>query len=123
MDSGAVSRPNRQRGLKVVTRPGDGLGFRLAGVEVEELAPGAEAERLRQLLSDPSLGVVAVEARLVPAAPVIPFRQIRERGLPVLLPFALPRSWREPARGREYVAALIRRAIGYHIRLGAEASR
>ncbi len=45
-------------------------------------------------------------------------RWARERGLPVILPFALPRTVGEEGRGRAYVAALIRRAIGYGVKLG-----
>lgn len=107
-------------GFKVVTRPGDGLGFRLAGAEVEEVAPGEEAARFRSLLSDPRLGVVAVENGVLSAVPEPMLRRAAARGLPVLLPFALPRRFAEPGRGEAYVAALIRRAIGYHVKLGEE---
>ena len=44
--------------FKVATRPGDGLGFRLAGAPVEELAQGEEAARFKALLADASLGVL-----------------------------------------------------------------
>jgi hypothetical protein len=37
--------------------------------------------------------------------------------VPIVLPFTLPARWEEGAGGAEYVAALIRRAIGYHIKL------
>ncbi|HEY6106976.1 MAG TPA: V-type ATP synthase subunit F [Anaeromyxobacteraceae bacterium] len=110
----------RPTGFKVATRPGDGLGFRLAGAEVEEVAPGEEVARFRSLLSDPQLGVLAVESELLAAVPEALVRRAAARGLPVLLPFALPRRYAEPGRGEAYVAALIRRAIGYHIKLGEE---
>ena len=107
-------------GFKVVTRPGDGLGFRLAGAAVEEVAPGEEATRFRSLLADPQLGALAVEGQVLAAVPEALVRRAAARGLPVLLPFALPRRFAEPGRGEAYVAALIRRAIGYHIKLGEE---
>jgi V/A-type H+-transporting ATPase subunit F len=47
-------------------------------------------------------------------------RRARERGVPVILPFALPRRWGDEGRGRAYVAALIRRAVGYGIKLGGD---
>lgn len=105
-------------GLAVAVRPGDALGFRLAGAAVEEIGPGAEPAAFRRLLGDPHLGVVAVEEELLRAVPDRLLRRARERGLPVVLPFALPRRWGEEGRGRAYVAAVIRRAIGYAVKLG-----
>ncbi|HET9554230.1 MAG TPA: V-type ATP synthase subunit F [Anaeromyxobacteraceae bacterium] len=100
-------------------RPGDALGFRLAGAEVREVAPGEEAVAFRALLGDARLGVVAVEEALLALAPPRLVARARARGLPVLLPFALPRRWGEAGRGQAWVAALIRRAVGYGVKLGA----
>ena len=105
-------------GLAVAVRPGDGLGFRLAGATVEEVPAGGEAAAFRKLVSDPRVGVVAVEEELLGAVPARVLRRAREAGLPVILPFALPRQWGEEGRGRAYVAALIRRAVGYAVKLG-----
>lgn len=102
--------------LRVVTRPGDGMGFRLAGVPVEEVPVGEEALRLREILSDPGVGVVAVETGVLDAVPEHPTRRDRARPAPVVIPFTLPRP-SAPGGGQAYVAALIRRAIGYHVRL------
>ncbi len=104
------------RNLLVATRPGDGLGFRLAGVPVAEVAHGEEAASLRAWCADAAIGVVAVEQRLLDALPEALLRWAQARPFPVLLPFTLPRG-AEPSGGREYVAALIRRAIGYHVKL------
>jgi len=93
-------------------------GFRLAGAEVREVAPGEEAAAFRDLLGDPRVGVLAVEEALLAAAPPRLLARARERGLPVVLPFALPRRWGEPGRGQSWVAELIRRAVGYGVRLG-----
>lgn len=106
-------------GLAVVVRPGDGLGFRLAGADVEEVAAGGEAATLRRLVADPRLGVVAVEEELLAAVPERVLRRARDAGVPVILPFAMPRRWGEEGRGQAYVAALVRRAIGYAVKLGA----
>ncbi len=104
--------------VAVAVRPGDGLGFRLAGVAVEEVPPGGEGAAFRRLLADPRAGVLVVEEGLLEAVPARLLRRARERGLPVVLPFALPRRIGEEGRGRAYVAALIRRAIGYGVKLG-----
>jgi V/A-type H+-transporting ATPase subunit F len=105
-------------GLAVAVRPGDALGFRLAGAKVEEVAAGAEAAALRRLVSDPRVGVVAIEEALLAAVPERVLRRARDAGVPVILPFALPRRWGEEGRGQAYVAALVRRAIGYAVKLG-----
>jgi V/A-type H+-transporting ATPase subunit F len=101
----------------VVTRPGDGCGFRLAGVPVEEVAAGEEGVRFRGLLADPAVSVLAVDTEVLGSVPEPLLRRAAERGLPVVLPFTPARRLSEAAEGRAYVAALIRRAIGYHIKL------
>ncbi len=103
--------------VKVAARPGDGLGFRLAGAAVEEIEKGEVAERFNALLADPSLGVLVVEEELLQQVPPPLLEKIGREGVPVLLPFSFPRSWKEAGRGEEYVAALIRRAIGYHVKI------
>jgi len=103
--------------LRVVTRPGDALGFRLAGARVDEVAPGEESVRMRALLADPAIAVLAVETAVLSSVPEPLLQRAAERGLPVVLPFTLPRRLSEAAEGRAYVAALIRRAIGYHVKL------
>ncbi len=108
--------------LAVAVRPGDGLGFRLAGTTVEEVPPGGEAAAFRRLVSDPHAGVLAVGGERLAAVPARVLWRARERGLPVILPFALPRRLGEEGRGRAYVAALIRRAIGYGVKLGGGGS-
>lgn len=107
--------------LAVVVHQGDGLGFRLTGVEVEEVAPGCEEATLRALRERPGLGVLAVEEGVL-AAFESRDRRRRDAGLPVVIPFTLPRRWAEPGRGRELVAALVRRAVGYHVKLGGTRS-
>lgn len=115
-----ATAPAAGRGFAVVTRPGAGLGFRLTGAPVVEVPPGEEAARFRDLLSDPALGVLAVDDEVLGAVPEPLLRRAAVRGLPVLLPFSPPRRIAEAGRGREYVAALIRRAIGYHVKLERE---
>lgn len=105
-------------GLVVVVRPGDALGFRLAGAAVEEIATGEEAAAMRRLVADPRVGVLAVEEDLLRAVPARVLARARERGVPVVLQLALPRRWGDEGRGRAYVAALIRRAVGYGVKLG-----
>lgn len=107
----------RSRRLSVLVRPGDALGFRMAGAAVETAAAGTELAVLRGLLADPTVGVLAVEEELLSSVPQRLLQRARQRGVPVILPFSIPRHQGGAGRGREYVAALIRRAIGYAVRL------
>jgi V/A-type H+-transporting ATPase subunit F len=101
----------------VVVAPGDGLGFRLAGARVEEIPPGEEAARLPPLLAAPDAGVLAVEQGVLARAPATVVERAARAGLPVLFPFTLPRRLAEPGAAESYVDLLVRRAIGYHVRL------
>lgn len=119
--SGARPQPRQggtALGLVVLVRPGSALGLRLAGATVEEIAPGAEAAALRRLLADPHLGVLAVEEDVLGAAPPRLLGRARQAAVPVLLPFRLPASLGEAGHGEAYVAALVRRAVGYAVKLG-----
>jgi len=116
MDRPADARRDQYR-LTVVTRPGAGLGFRLAGVPVEEVAEASAAERIAALLEEPDLGVLAVEDDLLRHVPEAVLERPGRDGVPILLPFTLPKQWEEGSGGEAYVAALIRRAIGYHIKI------
>lgn len=104
--------------LRVLLRSGEGLGFRLAGAAVEELAPGATAARLRALLDDPTVAVIAIDEELWRALPEPLAERAGEHRRVVVLPFAVPHRWSETGGGQSYLAALIRRAVGYHIKLG-----
>ena len=115
-----TAAPHGPLRLAVVVRPGDALGFRLAGARVDEVAAGQEPAAFRAFVAEPELGVLAVEEEVLAQVPSRLLKRARERGVPVILPFALPRRWGEEGRGRAYVAALIRRAVGYGVKLGGE---
>jgi V/A-type H+-transporting ATPase subunit F len=98
-------------------RTGRGLGFRLAGAPTEEVEPAQAAERFKALTADRSLGVIAVDQALLEHVPQALLERTKRDGVPVLLPIALPERWQEAGQGEAYVAALIRRAIGYHVKI------
>jgi V/A-type H+-transporting ATPase subunit F len=101
--------------LVLVTRPGDALGFRLAGARVEEVAPGEEEARVAPLLE--TAGVLAVADDVLAAVPEALLARAARSGLPVVFPFSLPRRLAEPGQAESFIGLLIRRAIGYHVRL------
>jgi vacuolar-type H+-ATPase subunit F/Vma7 len=108
----------RERELCLALREGDALGFELGGVRVATVAPGEAAAALRALRADGSIGVLAVEAGLLEEPGAEAAVRAHDGALPVVVAFALPRRWPEAGRGRELVAAIVRRAVGYHVKLG-----
>lgn len=105
--------------LIVVTRPRAGLGFRLAGVHVEEIEEADATERLTTLLRQSDLGAVAVEEEILRQVPEATVARAVRSGVPVVIPIALPSNWSEAVSAETYVAELVRRAIGYHIKIDA----
>jgi V/A-type H+-transporting ATPase subunit F len=107
--------------LVVIADPETALGFQLAGVEVLR-ADDLESARTRlfDLIGDANVGLVAVSAALLEQLDESTRRRIEASYKPVVvsLPTGGP-STGFPSR-REYLAALIRRAIGLHITFPGE---
>ncbi len=101
----------------VVCDPFVALGFRLAGLS-PTVASDAEAARrlLGDMLQEPDWGVVLLQEDLVPD-PAAERRGYADRDLPLLIPFPGPELERGPGEAERYVAELLRRAIGYRVRL------
>jgi V/A-type H+-transporting ATPase subunit F len=102
----------------IVVTPADARpGFALAGVTQLTPGPGRLPQELRALLEDPDVGLVVVDERLAGGELQASLRELERwsPGMIVLLP--------APAAGapleEDYVLRLIRRAIGYQVRLGA----
>ena len=100
----------------VMTPPDARHGFALTGVRQRTLLPEQLSPELKVLLDDPGVGLVVVDERLATGAMQASLRELERRwpGLVVMLP-----APREGARVEEdYVLRLIRRALGYQVRLG-----
>lgn len=93
------------------------LGFRLAGFR-PRVASSAEdaAAHLDAMLRDARWGVILIQEDLMPDPEPMP--PVRARtGLPILVPFPGPGRERPPGEAEAYVAELLRRAVGYRVRL------
>jgi vacuolar-type H+-ATPase subunit F/Vma7 len=110
-------------GFAIALVPGAMLGFTLAGAAVHAIDPAASdaRARLRAIVEDPALAVLAIEERLDAILPDETRTRIARAGVPVLVPFAWPSSAAGSHAGERYIEALVRDAIGYHVKLGAEA--
>lgn len=103
--------------VRVLCRPTTAAGFALAGLvpDTAEEA-GAVDTALRALLGSPQVGVVLLEdvlyAELAPDLRITVDRAAQ----PVVVPFPGP-AWQAAASAEEQVVELLRRAIGYRVRL------
>ena len=102
--------------LVVIADPETASGFQLAGVEVVRADDLETAtSQLLQLLSDATVGLVAISASLMARLDDGLRRRIENSYRPVVV--TLPAGG--PTMGfttrREYLTALMQRAIGFHI--------
>ena len=101
--------------LAVITDPETATGFRLAGVEVREAdSPQAALEHLRAILPL-DYGLIAVNEDLLVGTEEERARLLRDRDLPIILPFPAPRQQTES--GEEYISRLVKEHIGFYVKL------
>ena len=101
--------------IVTITPPDAAHGFALAGVKQLVRTPQEMDATLLELAGDPATGVIIIDERLVagPAQRRIGDMERRWPGLVVVLP-----APGKPQRPEEdYLLRLIRRAIGYQVRL------
>lgn len=93
------------------------FGFRLAGLRPHAAGGPADAARLlAELTEDDRWGVILVQEDLVPDPTSASRRRLRT-GLPLIIPFPGPSRDRPPGEAEAYVTELLRRAVGYRVRL------
>jgi vacuolar-type H+-ATPase subunit F/Vma7 len=105
--------------VRVLCRPAIAAGFRLAGLRPDVASDPAEgAPRLAAMLHEEDAGVILAEEDFHAALPDAERRALARRPLPIVVPFPLPR-WGPAATAPEtFIAELLRRAVGYRVRLG-----
>ncbi len=95
------------------TRP----GFALAGVTHHTARPEEAEALLAKVMADPDTGLAVIEERLASAIDEERFQEMERRWFGVLL--VLPSPAEVGVAEEDYVERLIRRAIGYHLRLSS----
>jgi vacuolar-type H+-ATPase subunit F/Vma7 len=91
------------------------FGFGLAGIS--QYISGAEgAEKmLKEVMAEPDTGLAIIDERMIKVMEEEKIRDMEERWHGILL--VLPSPTKPAAGVEDYAARLIRRAIGYHVRL------
>jgi vacuolar-type H+-ATPase subunit F/Vma7 len=102
----------------VITDEASSVGFRLTGVEVKEATPESAARVLKEAVDRGGVGLIAINEDFVKGFDPKMMRLVTESEMPLIVPFPAV-VYREEKRDLEesYAAQLIRKAIGYHIKL------
>jgi len=90
-------------------------GFAAAGFEQLAVAATAAGEALAATVADKNVGVIIVDERLLAELGEATLEQTRRRWDGILL--VLPAPGDSETSGEDYLQQLIRRALGYHIRI------
>ena len=98
-----------------LTPPDARYGFSLTGVEQRVVQPSDVMKAMLETTCDPTAGVVIIDERLVGAATQKPLAEL-ERGWKGVV-VVLPAPERAAEAAEDYALQLIRRAIGYQVRL------
>ena len=104
------------RKLAVITSPGLSTGFALAGVPAFEATDGEDAAQQVRRLVDMNTGVVIIDEPLYADLPDDFRRDLQRSAVPVVIPVPGP-DWTEVTSAHEYIVDILRRAIGYRVRL------
>ncbi len=124
-NSGSVFQEKNMAGrtykILIITHPQLAAGYRLAGVEVEEVQSSKEALELieHSVRSGKEYGIIGIDEDLYNDFDDKITKKIDEWGIPLVVPF--PSSdlyrWVRAKREEDYATSLIRSAIGYQIKL------
>lgn len=107
--------------LVVLTDPESAVGFRLAGVDVQEAVDSEDAKKgLVSLINDDSVGIVAINEDFMEHVDPRTKEKIDRIYRPIVVPIPVVKKMELTPERREYLATLIRRAVGFDIKLRAE---
>ncbi len=104
--------------LLVLTDPDTALGFRLAGVEVSEVTTKEEAvEQLLALLRAKEAGIVIYNEDYQTVLPEKSRVALEDSMSPVFFAIPVSQTHRAGEPREHYLARLVRRAIGYQLKI------
>lgn len=88
-------------------------GFGIAGAVQQSVGPDGAEEALLRAMADPETGVIALDERLLCGIDAERFAELERRWFGTLLVLPAPES----GAGEDYATRLMRRAIGYQVRV------
>lgn len=103
------------KGILVLTPVDARHGFAATGVRQQAVEPGTTWSALREAMTDPRLGVIAVDERLLAGIAAERLRELTGRWGGVLVTLPAPAGAVRPEN--DELQRLVRRALGYHVKL------
>lgn len=103
------------RKIEFITPMDAEFGFGLAGMSQYAARQEDAEDLLEKIMSGPDAGLVIIDERMTRGIDDERMREIEDRWRGILL--VLPSPVKPPAEVEDYAARLIRKAIGYHVRL------
>jgi vacuolar-type H+-ATPase subunit F/Vma7 len=101
--------------ISFITPPDASYGFSLSGVPQQTVKTGDAEAALKMTMTETDTGLIIIDERLLQGMPEERLRELEQGWKGILL--VLPSPVRPPAEVEDYAARLIRRAIGYHVRV------
>jgi vacuolar-type H+-ATPase subunit F/Vma7 len=98
-----------------LTPGGEEYGFSLAGANQYTIGVEELEDTLKSLMLDAETGLVVIDERLIKGITREKLREIEKRWYGILL--VLPAPQKLGVEVEDYAMSLIKRAIGYHVRL------
>lgn len=90
-------------------------GFAIAGLEQLAVSGEEVTAAIEKLIQDADVGVLILDERLIPEVDEIWLKKAEQRWPGILL--ILPAPQRTEEIGEDYLQRMIRRALGYHVRI------
>lgn len=101
--------------IAFVTPHDAAFGFRLTGAEHSVASKNELLQKIQEIIRKPDIGLVILDERLTQKRSLEELRNIEKKWQGILL--VLPSPERREIEIEDYALSLIRRAIGYHVRL------
>jgi len=98
-----------------ITPPDSKYGFSLGGIPQFVAEPHDLEETLKNVMTEPDNGLVIIDERMINSMTEERLHELEQGWQGILL--ILPSPVKPPAEVEDYASRLIRRAIGYHVRL------
>ncbi|HEY5998715.1 MAG TPA: V-type ATP synthase subunit F [bacterium] len=103
---------------RVIADQDSAVGFRLAGLDAVAVATAQEAEReLRAQIDAGECSLIIVAQRFLDGFSETMRRRLERLSVPIVIPLPLSAAWQREEMTQEYVQSLIRRAIGFQMRI------
>ncbi len=101
--------------IAFITPPDAAYGFKLSGVAHLVAENDDARDTIKKTMNEPDYGLLIIDERLIAGITEEQLRELEQAWNGILL--VLPSPQKPPAEVEDYAARLIRRAIGYHVRL------